>query len=287
VRKMRITEHVHAIKIPFKIQIAPGRTMDRFVYVYAIVGDKVMLLDTGVSGSAEKIFEYLKTIGKNPKDIKMVLLSHSHPDHIGSLATIKKETGCVVAAHSGEKDWIEDVALQCRMRPVPGFNSFVEGSVKVDRLIQDMERIEVEKGITLTAIYTPGHSDGSLSFYFEQEKILFCGDAVLLPGQMPVYENIKDSIASVKKLNKINDPFFILSSWDDPRGKDVAAGLLGASIDYLTNIDQAVQSCTQTMGIADPMRLCETVLQKLGLPDTMANPLTARSFVGADKMSKK
>lgn len=45
---MQITEHIHAIKIPFEIPVAPGKMFERFVYAYLIFGTEICLIDSGV-----------------------------------------------------------------------------------------------------------------------------------------------------------------------------------------------------------------------------------------------
>ncbi|MEA3369373.1 MAG: BrnT family toxin, partial [Candidatus Ratteibacteria bacterium] len=81
-----------------------------------------------------------------------------HPDHIGSARNIKEKSNCEVLAHEGEKEWIENIEKQCSDRPVPGFKSFVNKSVKIDKLIKDNDLIELEAGISIKIIHTPGHS---------------------------------------------------------------------------------------------------------------------------------
>jgi len=82
--KMQITKHIHAIKIPFQIAIGPGKKVDRFVYTYLIYGKKICLIDTGVASSEQVIFDYIRKTGRNPDDISLIVLTHSHPDHIGA-----------------------------------------------------------------------------------------------------------------------------------------------------------------------------------------------------------
>lgn len=84
---------------------------------------------------AIKMFDYIRKTGRNPEDISLIILTHSHPDHIGSAHEIQRTTGCTIAAHHGERAWIEDVELQSRERPVPDFHSLVGGSVRIDRIL--------------------------------------------------------------------------------------------------------------------------------------------------------
>ncbi len=48
---MQVTKHIHALEIPFKIPVSPEKLIDRFVYAYLVFGDKITLIDSGVSGA--------------------------------------------------------------------------------------------------------------------------------------------------------------------------------------------------------------------------------------------
>ena len=85
---MQITPSIHAIRHPFRIPVAPGITLDRFVYSYLIYGDTVTLIDTGVAGCETQIFEYIRSTGRDPSEIALIILTHSHPDHIGAAQAI-------------------------------------------------------------------------------------------------------------------------------------------------------------------------------------------------------
>ena len=52
---MQVTEHIHALKIPFKLRVGPDKTVDRFVFAYLIFGDQICLIDSGVAGSEAMI----------------------------------------------------------------------------------------------------------------------------------------------------------------------------------------------------------------------------------------
>ena len=85
---MQITEHIHALKIPFKVPVSQKVSLDRFAYVYLVFGDKIHLIDSGVAGAAKAILAYIKEHGKEPEDIASLILTHSHPDHIGAAKSI-------------------------------------------------------------------------------------------------------------------------------------------------------------------------------------------------------
>ena len=64
---MQITDHVHALKIPFQITDPSGQKIDRFVYAYLIYGQKIYLIDSGVASSEKIILDYLKATGRSPR----------------------------------------------------------------------------------------------------------------------------------------------------------------------------------------------------------------------------
>lgn len=96
---MQLTSTVHALKLPFRVPISPDITLDRFVYAYLLFGEAITLIDTGVAGCEKQIFDYIRSTGRDPSETALVILTHSHPDHIGAAMAIQKATGCGIAAH--------------------------------------------------------------------------------------------------------------------------------------------------------------------------------------------
>ncbi len=274
---MQITRNIHALKIPFQIPVGPGKTVDRFVYVYLIYTDRIWMIDTGVAAAETIIIDYIRKSGKAVTDIAGIILTHAHPDHIGSAKPLQEASGCMIAAHFAERNWIEDVNLQAKERPVPGFPSLVRGSVKVHRTLKDGDIIEMGQGVRLEVIETPGHSNGSISLLLRDQGVLFSGDAVPVPGEMPVYEDAAASAASIQKLKAVSGIRFLISSWADPKEGNAAYDSLDNGARYLERIHEAVRKAASPAS-GNPAEFCMPILKELGLPDVMANPLVARSF---------
>jgi len=275
---MKITETIHALKHLFQIPVSPELKVDRFVYSYIVFGKEgVYLVDSGVLNSEKTIYDYIVRRGRSVAEIKALFLTHSHPDHVGSVKPIKAKSGCKVYAHAGEKEWIEDVQKQLGERPVPGFNTLVAGSARVDQVVGDGDRIELEKDITLKVIYTPGHSAGSVAFHFENEGVLISGDCVLLPGQLPIYDNVKEGAASVAKLRRVPNVRVLLSAWDEPREGAAVGEKMDQSITYLEKIHQTIDAIKDVRSL-DRVELCKQVVAILGLPVDAVNPLVIRSL---------
>ena len=88
---MQVTKRMHALKIQFKIPVSPEMTVDRFAFVYLIFGDKIYLIDSGVAGAESAIREYILKQGREPKEVSSLILTHSHPDHLGAAGSIKNQ----------------------------------------------------------------------------------------------------------------------------------------------------------------------------------------------------
>ena len=275
---MQINKHVHALRIPFYATTPSGNGLERFVYVYLISGTEVCLIDTGVASSEEVIFDYLRTIDRKVSDISRIILTHSHPGHMGATRAIKMETGCSVAVHSAEKAWIEHVELQFKERPLPGFDTLVSGSVAVDRTLEDGDIIDLACGLKLQVLHTPGHSAGSIALFLPGYNILFSGDAVPVPGDVPVYEDVLALVNSIKKLKGIQGIRHLLESWDEPRKGDQVYERMDEGLRHIQRIHESVLKAADNDPSPEPMKLCKKVLEELGIPSVAVNPLVARTF---------
>jgi glyoxylase-like metal-dependent hydrolase (beta-lactamase superfamily II) len=275
---MKITEQLHALRIPFRISLGPGRHLDRFVYVYLVMSEDITLIDSGVAGSESTIFSYIESQGRRPDEIARLILTHAHPDHMGAACTIVQATGCEVWLHPAEHAWAQDVQVQKQQRPVPGFDTLVAGSVLIDHDLADGQDIELGGDLRATVVHTPGHSPGSVSLLLEPGGVVISGDAIPQPGELPIYDDAAASVRSVQRLQAASGVHVLLSSWDSPRHGDEVARALHAGLGCLHTIDRAVHACAAGAG-ADAMALCQAVVAQLGLPAFAVNPLVARSFV--------
>jgi glyoxylase-like metal-dependent hydrolase (beta-lactamase superfamily II) len=276
---MQITPSIHGLRLPFRVPVAPGITLNRFVYSYLIYGETITLIDTGVAGCETQIFDYIRATGRDPSEIALIILTHSHPDHIGAARAIQRATGCSIAAHPAGRAWIEDVDLQNRERPVPGFTTLVGGSVQIDNELVDGDAIEPDdtRAGEMQVFSTPGHSADSISLFLHNEGALFSGDAVPVAGDLPVYDDALLSVRSVKKLKAIRGIRVLLSSWDEPRKGDTAYRQMDLALDYLQQIHEAVLASAGD-GLPDPMELTGKAAAVLGLPPQAVNPLLACTF---------
>lgn len=280
---MQISANIHAIKIPFKIQVTPETTLERFVYSYVLGSDKLCLLDSGVDGAEKVIFEALKKRGKKYKNIESLLLTHAHPDHIGAAHAIQKMCNCDVLAHANARPWVEDIEKQFADRPVPGFHTLVGGSVTIDRVVNDNEIIDVGE-TALQVIHTPGHSTCSISLLCKKSGVLFSGDAIPAGNDLPIYEDVDLAVESIKRLKNISGVKCLLSSWSDPCLGHDPYDTMENGLHYFQRIHTIICTLSKREAIDDPMRLCRLVIQEMGLPELAVNPLVARSLYSHKKL---
>jgi glyoxylase-like metal-dependent hydrolase (beta-lactamase superfamily II) len=275
---MQLSSHVHTLRIPFTVFAGPV-ALERFVYAYALVGDRVWLVDTGVSGSASRLLGLVADTGRSQADVSDILLTHSHVDHIGSAKALVGATSANVHAHPAERRWIEDVACQAKERPVPGFAQLCDAGVAVTHALADGQRLELGPALHAHVIATPGHSPGSVSYFIEEQGVLITGDAVPVKGDMPVYDDPVTSIRSIVRLQALRGVHTLSSAWDEPRSGNEVAEVLAAGIQVIQGVHAAVRAAT-TSPETDAMGFCKEVVQRLKLPAPFVNPMCLRTFLG-------
>ena len=275
---MHISGLVHSLKIPFKIKVSPEIVIDRFVNLFIIAGKHITLIDTGVSGSEKVVFEYLQSIGRKPSEIKTILLTHTHPDHIGSVKTIQELTNCKVYVHAAEQMWLEHIEQQEKERSVPGFQNMVAGSCKADKLLNGNDVLELENDITIEVIHCPGHSLGSVAYLFKQQNALFSGDIIPVKNDVPIYDNYQQSIKSLEKLENMPYPNYLLSSWDEPKLGDEVELAISDGFEQLYSVYAAwLEAKKSNSDFCEP-DIAIKVLQNIGMPSKFVNPLFLRAI---------
>ncbi|MBQ6799377.1 MAG: MBL fold metallo-hydrolase [Oscillospiraceae bacterium] len=125
--------------------------------------DGIVMIDSGIHGQMWLIFESLRKLGYDPqKDIKLVLLSHAHPDHCSGMALLQNYAHPVVYMSPFEKDWSWDMSYHTR---VPERVDIVQ-PFTYDYLYDYKTPIE-HGGFTFKVLHTPGHTPGTSSIFFE------------------------------------------------------------------------------------------------------------------------
>jgi glyoxylase-like metal-dependent hydrolase (beta-lactamase superfamily II) len=261
---------ITAIRHEFSIPLGQGKTLPRWVLSFALHRERWIAVDAGVRGATSSI------LATTDGELSALLLTHGHPDHLGGARSLSEQTGCLVAASEMERSCIETPDVQFEARPVPGFFELVEGGVPIDRTLGEGTRIFGDLG--LQSLVTPGHSPGHLAFWEPEDRILFSGDAIPVPGEMPIYDDARKVVASLERLRALEPIALLLSAWDEPREGASALAALDEGMKIVQSVQECVAMAKQELGeAADLTAMTEHVACGLGLPAHLAGPMLART----------
>jgi len=183
---------------------------------YIIKDRGVIMVDGGAPKKAKDFMKGLEKVSIKPEEVKLIVLTHGHWDHIGSAKEIKEITGAKIAMHQWEKDWLEK-----SLKPMPPgvtlwghvFGRIIKmflplvhiPGTHVDVVLSEEDFSLAEYGISGKVIYTPGHSSGSVSILLETGDV-FVGDLAmnkfplrLRPG-LPIFAEDRQKLKESWKL---------------------------------------------------------------------------------------
>lgn len=139
---------------------------------YLINGPAKVLIDPGHLLLFDHVSARLRQAGLKLDDMDLVVVTHAHPDHFEAVRAFK-DTRTLFALH--EADWL----LVKEMGPYLG--SVVDLEAWTPSFFLRDGMLDV-KGLKLRVIHTPGHSPGSISLFWEEQKALFTGDVIFKDG---------------------------------------------------------------------------------------------------------
>jgi glyoxylase-like metal-dependent hydrolase (beta-lactamase superfamily II) len=222
------------------MKIAPGICRiggNSMISAYLVEqGGEVTIIDAGVPGYYADLDRELAALGRTPADVRALLLTHGHSDHVGFAERLRRERQVPVSVHEA------DAALARGQVPNParGFGpvklaplvsflwyTLLRGGLRTPRL---REVGTFGDGATLDVpgsprvILTPGHTPGSAALHFESLGALFVGDAfatyavttgVRGPQVAPFTADPAQAVQSLARLDGISAGY-VLPGHGDP-----------------------------------------------------------------------
>jgi metallo-beta-lactamase class B len=210
----------------WKAPVPPRQVIGNIYYVGAMgvsayliaTPEGHVLLDTGLPDTPAIIVRGVEQLGFELKDIKLILSSHAHFDHVGGHAKMKRLTGAKVVASEEDRRVLESGGADDFLPMPKEFAHYAP--VKVDRIVADGEQVTLG-GVTLTANVTPGHTRGATTWTMEVEeggrsyRVVFFSSASINPGtrltgEKASYPEIADDLArSFEKFRALRCDIFL------------------------------------------------------------------------------
>lgn len=170
------------------------RVEDAHVNWYIVEGDTgLTIVDAGLPTSWRSLHTALAQLGKGFADIKALVLTHGHFDHIGFAEKLRSEMGVPVYVHDNDVPLTRHPRQYTRARPVswylltqfkavPIVAGFLKNRAWWPKPIKEVYRIRTSRLAVPgqpQVLFTPGHTLGHCSLYFPDRDVVIAGDAVV------------------------------------------------------------------------------------------------------------
>lgn len=178
--------------------------------------DGFALIDAGFPGKEAAVFDSIRSLGGSPEQLRYLVFTHGHPDHIGSAAAIVQQTGAMTFMHPLDAPLAESGGPFRPLRAAPGLLRSLMCKVffdpeermapfAIDQHLADGEILPIAGG--LKVIHTPGHCAGHVSLLWRSGRMLFVGDVgmnLMGLGDPVGFENLQAGRASQRKLAQLS-----------------------------------------------------------------------------------
>ena len=137
----------------------------------SIIGDETtreaMVVDPG-----DDIADVLAIIQKHNLQVRQIVITHAHIDHVGGAMKLRQATGAPILMNQNDYALVKMLDVQAAwlgMAP--------PGEVKIDRSVGDGDKIDAGP-LVANVIHTPGHTEGSVCLFFPAQQKLIAGDTL-------------------------------------------------------------------------------------------------------------
>jgi glyoxylase-like metal-dependent hydrolase (beta-lactamase superfamily II) len=176
---------------------------------YLIAEPEMTLIDAGLPGSRRGLERYLAGLGRTTAELRRIVCTHAHPDHIGGVRELTADTDAEVLMHPSDIASLRVTLREAwsdrdRSKLIAYFTRGPHAASAID----DGDVLPVLGG--LQVVHTPGHTPGSICLYAPRERLLFTGDVLQVIRRKLTFAsaifsaNIAQARASVARLAELD-----------------------------------------------------------------------------------
>jgi glyoxylase-like metal-dependent hydrolase (beta-lactamase superfamily II) len=150
--------------------------------------DGFTLVDVGWAKAPGVLLDAVTELGRGPADIRRIVITHAHPDHVQGAAELRRRTGAQILVHAADRAWLEAGRVPAEGRSgvlgrlVDRLPKLHWSPTTADATLADGDLVEHSGG--LRVIHTPGHTPGHIVLWHEPSATLLMGDAVFHRGRL-------------------------------------------------------------------------------------------------------
>lgn len=166
-----------------------------------ITSGRLILVDTGVEPDAKELISKIKSCGYQPRDIEVIIITHTHLDHVRGLSVMKQVSDAIVAAHEIEAKYISQQEMYYRYSEMKDpFDAVLVNDLLTDGQFYNGFRV----------IHTPGHTPGNIALLDEETGLLIAGDSFRTEDEriLPIWDQYNhdsdEHMYSIQKLSGYN-----------------------------------------------------------------------------------
>ena len=194
------------------------------LYSFFIDAPEPAIVDTGIASSpADGMIAALEKLGRRIEDVRWILLTHGHIDHLGGAHALWELTGrrAKVVIHEADApllrsrrahvDQYLDVRQQYIDNPdaleeqLEAANHVISGEMEPTMLVTGGETLSLGGDVTVSVHHIPGHTAGSVAYVVDGQQSVFVGDAVQIHGAANGFPGYEDPAAYRASLQYLRD----------------------------------------------------------------------------------